>query len=347
MLVAMDRPGSTGPPLVVTADADLLAELMRLCAAASVTPVVVSDAARARADWWRASCVLVGSDLADGVAGLGSGRRDDVVLVTARPESADLWRHGVAIHAEHVVVLPDGERWLVDRLADSVDERRPRALTLGIVGGCGGAGASTLAAALSLRAAREGHDVLLIDADPLGGGIELVLGCEAASGLRWPEVAATQGRVRATALREALPEAEGIAVLSWDRAEVTDVEPSTMRAMVTAGQRGADLVVVDLPRRFDDAVVEAVALSDTVLLVCTGDVRAAASAERQLQRLRVLCGDIRLVVRRSHRWRCGCRRLRRQRRSATGGSGSQPTRDQPRGQRRSRAAGSRSIRWAM
>jgi len=38
-----------------------------------------------------------------------------------------------------------------------------------------------------------------------------------------------------------------------------------------------------------------------LLVVCTGDVRAAASAERQLESLRLLCGDIRLVVRRCDR----------------------------------------------
>ena len=92
-----------------------------------------------------------------------------------------------------------------------------------------------------------------------------------------------------------------MAVLSWDRGAAVGVEPATMRAMVGAGQRGSDLVVVDLPRSLDPAAVEAVSLVDTLLVVCTGDVRAAASAERQLESLRLLCGDIRLVVRRCDR----------------------------------------------
>ena len=51
-------------PLVVTRDVELRDELLRLCAAAAVTPDVVDDAALARRDWLVASCVLVGADCA-------------------------------------------------------------------------------------------------------------------------------------------------------------------------------------------------------------------------------------------------------------------------------------------
>jgi secretion/DNA translocation related CpaE-like protein len=295
----MEPQAATGQPLVITADEALLADLMRLCAAANATPQVVADPDEARADWWRAPCVLVGSDRAEDVAGRAFQRRSDVWLVSRDAESAALWRLGVEIGADRVVLLPVAQGWLVERLSDAVDTPTARALTVGVVGGRGGAGASTLAAGLALRAARANRRVLLIDADPLGGGIELLLGCEAAGGLRWPEVAATQGRVTATALREALPGADGVAVLSWDRGDESHVEPAAMRAMIGAGQRGSDVVLIDLPRRLDDAAVEAVVLSDVVLLICTGDVRVAASAERQLATLRLLCGDIRLVVRQS------------------------------------------------
>ncbi len=294
----MERLPPAGPPLIVTADAGLLADLMRLCAAASVSPEVISDPAQARGQWWRAVCVIVGDDVSDAVAELELPRRNDVLLVTSHPESPEVWRRGMAVRADRVVALPQGQDWLVSRLADFVDGRGARALTVGLVGGCGGAGASTLAAGLALRAARDGHRVLLIDADPLGGGIELLLGCEEADGLRWPEVAATQGRVSASALRDALPGADGVAVLSWSHGTAAEIEPATMRAMVSAGQRGSVLVVIDLPRALDVAAAEAVGLLDTLLLVCTGEVRVAASAQRQLASLRLLCGDIRLVVRR-------------------------------------------------
>lgn len=307
----MDPTPVGGAPLLVTADVDLTDELLRLAAAAGVTPQVLTDPERARGHWWRAACVVVGADSAEQVAALGLGRRADVWLVarvaastaSASPNAdgvpAELWRLGVVIHADHVVTLPDGQDWLVRHLSDAVDAPSERAVTMGLIGARGGAGASTLAAALALQAARDAKAVLLVDADPLGGGIELVMGCESSTGLRWPEVAATQGRVGAGALREALPVVDGVSVLSWDRGDARSVEPDTMRAMVDAGRRGFDLVVLDLPRRLDDAAVEACASADILLLVCTADVRAAAGAGRQLGLLRTLCGDLRLVVRRS------------------------------------------------
>ncbi len=294
----MERPSPAGP-LVVSGDAGLVADLMRLCAAASVTPQLVDDPGQARSVWWRASCVLVGADRADAVANLAPGRRDGVVLVAREPESVDVWRLAMAVRAERLALLPTAQTWLVELLTDTVDGSGGRAATVAVIGGRGGAGASTLAACLALRAAKSGLSALLVDADPLGGGIELLLGCESAHGLRWPEVAATQGRVSAAALREALPDVDGVAVLSCGRAEPSSVDPVTMRVMLGAAQRGSDLVLVDVPRRLDEAAMEAVVVADTVLLLCTGDVRVAASAERQLIMLRLLCGDIRLVVRRT------------------------------------------------
>jgi len=297
MLAGMERVTASGPTLIVTDDPDLLEQLLRLCAASSVTPDVIGDPAAARRTWWQAPCVLVGEDRADEVARLDLGRRPDVVLVAAGPESTQVWRRGVAIRADHVAVLPQAQAWLVERLTDSIDGSAGVATVLGVIGARGGAGASTLAAALASSAARRGGRPLLVDADPLGGGIELVLGCEGVPGLRWPEVASTQGRVSAVALRAALPEVGDVAVLSWDRGDTTTVDPSTMRAMLAAGQRGAGLVVIDLPRRLDDPAVDAVTMTDTLLLVCPTDVRAAAAAGRLLGGLRTLCADLRLVVR--------------------------------------------------
>lgn len=293
----MDGTPLTGPPLIVTADADLLDELLRLCAAAAVTPEVVDDPGAARRLWWQAAAVLVGSDRAAAVAAQGLGRRDGVVLVCTGPATSTVWQRGVELHADQVVVLPDGQSWLVDQLSDTADGAASPAVTVGVIGGNGGAGASTFAAALALTAAKQGEDALLVDADPLGGGAELVVGCEEVDGLRWREVSATQGRVSGAAFRSALPTVDGLAVLSWGRGEHTPADPATMRAMLGAGQRGSDLVVVDLPRRLDDAATEALLASGGLLMVATADVRAVASTARMLRTLRTLCTDIRLVVR--------------------------------------------------
>ncbi|MGI8578401.1 MAG: septum site-determining protein Ssd [Nocardioidaceae bacterium] len=294
----MERVLAGGPPLIITADQDLLDGLLRLCAAAAVTPQVISDAAKARAGWWQASAIVVGEDRADDIARLGLSRRDGVALVSNRLESPRLWQQGIAVRADHVVVLPADQSWLIEWLSNAVDGGDRQATTVSLIGARGGAGASTFAAALALTAAKRRMRALLIDADPLAGGIELVLGCEQDQGLRWPEVAATQGRVSASAFRSALPEIDGLAVLSWDLGDQLHTDPDTMRSMLSAGQRGAELVVVDLPRRLDDAASEALLGSDVLLMVITCDVRAVAGANRMLAMLRTRCADIRLVARR-------------------------------------------------
>ena len=283
-------------PLIVTVDQDLLDQLLRLCAAASVTPDVLGEAVRARQPWARASAVLVGDDQAVAVARLGLARRDHVVLVSQARDPAPLWPLAVELRADDVAVLPAGQARLIERLSDLADGAATAA-TVGVIGGCGGAGSSTLAAGLAMTAAKEGLRALLVDADPRGGGVELTVGCEDSPGLRWPEVAAAGGRVSASAFRAALPSLGALSVLSWDRAEAEQTDPPTMRAMVSAAQRCSDIVVVDLPRWLDDAASEALLLCDVLVLVATSDVRGVASARGTIDTLRRHCGDIRLVVR--------------------------------------------------
>ena len=89
--------------------------------------------------------------------------------------------------------LPGAEALLVDRLAAAATGRRGAA-TVAVVGGRGGAGASTLACALARDGGSSAGAVMLVDADPLGGGLDLLLGAEGVPGLRWPDLAEARGR---------------------------------------------------------------------------------------------------------------------------------------------------------
>lgn len=287
----------TSDPLVVSRDPDLLDDLLRLSAAAAASLDVTVDPGVLRRSWNRAPWVLVAEEMAPLLAALDLPRRNDVVLVGRAPESPSLWRHAVSIRADQVVVLPDAQDWLVERFGSAADSSGRRAVGVGVIGARGGAGASTLAASLGLSAARRGLAAVLIDADRLGGGIDLLLGCEETAGMRWPQVARTRGRVSAPALRTALPSADGLAVLSWDRSGETPVPASMVRDMVAAARRGSDLVLVDLPRQADAACAEVVSALDFMLLVATPDVRTAASAGPLARHLQQHCGDVRLVVR--------------------------------------------------
>ena len=292
-------PNATPPnrPLVVTADPDLLDDILRLAAAAGVDVDVAPDPVAARHGWSRAPLVLVGDDLSVLLASAGARRRDDVVLVGRDLDDATIWQRACSVAAEHVALLPDAEPWLIARLADAVDGGGPRGLTIGVVGGRGGAGASTLAAALAVTAMRSGRRAMLIDADPYGGGADLLFGGEHAAGLRWPDVSTASGRIGGQELRDSLRCMGELAVLSCDRGDPLELPAGAMASVLAAAARVCDVVVVDLPRRFDDATQVALSGSDLVLLVVPAEVRAAAAAARIAAGLTQVCDDVRLVVR--------------------------------------------------
>ncbi|MFF5127703.1 septum site-determining protein Ssd [Streptomyces syringium] len=287
--------GRPGGPLVVTEDEGLLDDLLRLCAAAGAVPEVAQGMPARRGSWDSAPLVLVGDDCAARLA--GAVRREGVVLVGRDQDDPGVWQRAVGIGARNVVLLPDGESWLVDRIADAVEGVGRPALTVGVIGGRGGAGASTLACALAVGAARAGRRTMLIDGDPLGGGLDVLLGGEKAEGLRWPAFADSRGRVAGRALEEALPELHSLRVLSWDRGDCLAVSSDAMRAVLAAARRRGGAVVVDLPRRLDDAAVEALEQMDVGLLVVPAELRAVAAAHRVASLVGMVLSDLRLVTR--------------------------------------------------
>ncbi|MBW8701900.1 Septum site-determining protein MinD [Streptomyces sp. MBT84] len=287
--------GRRSGPLIVTEDAELLDDLLRLCAAAGARPEVHPGVPAHRGSWEAAPLVLVGDDAARRVR--GAARRRGVVLVGRDQDDPGVWRRAVEIGADHVLVLPDGEQWLVDRIADVAEGVGRPALTVGVIGGRGGAGASTLACALAVTSAREGRRTLLVDADPLGGGLDVLLGGETAEGLRWPAFAASRGRVGGGALEESLPKLHALRVLSWDRGDTVAVPPQAVRAVLAAARRRGGAVVVDLPRRVDEGVVEVLAQVDVGVLVVPAELRAVAAARRVASAVGMVLGDLRIAVR--------------------------------------------------
>ena len=168
--------------------------------------------------------------------------------------------------------------WLAD-----VAEGLELARTVAVVGARGGVGASTFAATLAVRAARRAP-TFLVDADPLGGGVELVIGSEHVDGLRWPDVALTDGRITASTLRGRASGASGrhrpvVVTRTGD-----DVAAATMQSMVAAAARSFRHIVVDLPRTLDTAAGAALSTADTVVLVGADDVRSVAGTGARCRR---------------------------------------------------------------
>jgi secretion/DNA translocation related CpaE-like protein len=282
-------------PLVVTADPELLDDLLRLAAAGGTEVAVAADPPAARARYATAPLVVIGADQVAACLRARLPRRPRLFVVGRRELAAEVWEAGYLLAAENICTVPAGEPWLVDRFAERLD--RPFGRVVAVIGGRGGAGASILAGGLAVTAVAAGHRTLLVDADPLGGGLDLLLGWEQVDGLRWSALNEAGGRVDAPALLQALPHRGDLVLLSFARDEAPAVPGEAMAATLDAGRRGRDVIVVDLPRQLDDAAVLALQAADRAVLIVPAELRAAASAARVARMVAVHRDDLALVVR--------------------------------------------------
>jgi secretion/DNA translocation related CpaE-like protein len=282
-------------PLLVTDDADLLDDLLRLAAAADAEPDVAPSPGGAAPLWRSAPLVVVGADCAGTLPGI-LPRRSGLVLVGRDSSDTGLWRNAVAAGAEHVAFLPEAEPWLVTRLADSVGSTAAAGLVVGVIGARGGAGATSLSVALSLAAGRTSRRTLLVDADPYGGGIDLALGAECVSGSRWADLA-SDGPLSVESLVSSLPRCGEVTVLAWSRESPPAIPAPVVSSVLATARRGSDLVVVDLPRCFGEASLVALDAADVVLEVCPAEFRAAVAGHRIAETVGSYVEDVRLVVR--------------------------------------------------
>jgi secretion/DNA translocation related CpaE-like protein len=268
----------------MVSDTELLDALLRMAAAAGCELVRAADPPQARRHWTDAPLVLLDAAAARMCADSGLPRRRGVVVAVRGAPPPAVWEQAVAVGADNVVSLPEAEAWLVAALAEAAEGGRGGGAVLAVVGGRGGAGASVLAVAVAVTAVRAGERVMLVDCDPLGGGLDLVLGAEDLGGLRWPGLDVGGGRVPATALHAALPAptVDGggeLAVLSCDRT-AHGPSPTAVTSVLESGRRAGETVVCDLPRYPTDAAVAALGAADLTVLVVPADVRSCAAAAR-------------------------------------------------------------------
>ena len=264
-------------PLVVSSDEKLIDDLLRLLAAVGTEPELATGGPALRRAHRSAPLVLVGADALDGGAVRALPRRPGLIVVSGRELPPAQWAAAVEVGAERVAVLPADETWLLSRSAAAVRSPVDRGRLIVVGGSCGGAGASTVATAVALAAA---PGVLLVDADPWGGGLDLLLGAERSEGLRWPDLTGLRGRVAGDALLAALPELAGVHVLAASRTAPGPVPDEALTAVVEAARAIGRSAVVDLPRLVGHgSPAEAVlADADLAVLVVPARLRAVTAA---------------------------------------------------------------------
>ena len=283
----------SGGVLSVIDDGGLRADVDRIAAAVGSRVVHASEPSSHKV-WRAASAVVLDATAVGRCAHLGMPRRDRAYLVHRIDLTPDQWRDSIALGVRRVLRFPEQETELAAEFSDAGESSRRvrRGPTVAVLGGRGGAGASVFAAALAMTAG----EALLVDLDSWGGGLDLVLGGESLSGLRWPDLTLQGGRVSYASLREALPSRDGVTLLSSGRA-AHDIDAGAAASVLDAGSRGGATVVCDLPRRTSPVVDVALSVADLVVLVTCADVRSCAAAAAVGAWLASVNPNVGLVVR--------------------------------------------------
>ncbi|TDQ04747.1 septum site-determining protein Ssd [Labedaea rhizosphaerae] len=293
---------TTNRAVVCVRDPDLLDTVLRVAAAASCTVDRAPDAVAARRDAHGARLVVLDPSAAAEWHAARLPAHHGVVLVCPQDHPGTVYKSAVDLGAARVIRLPVGEGDLVEEFADAAEGRsRSPGVVIAVVGGRGGAGASVFAAALGLAALHRGHNVFLVDCDPHGSGVDLVLGADSLDGARWSDLRIEAGRVSAAALRRALPtmgrgkaELTVLACRSHERGPTT---AAAVTAVVEAGLRAGYTVVCDLPRTIGERESAVLARSAMAVLVVPVDVRSCSAARGLAAKLRDRTDNVQLVAR--------------------------------------------------
>ncbi|KDN16382.1 septum site-determining protein Ssd [Amycolatopsis rifamycinica] len=284
-------------PLVIAADETVLDEILRVAAVAGCEVDRAPDLTAARGNWARAPLVVLDEEAVRQPPVLP--RRRGILLICKGSPAPGTWEHAFRAGVERVISLPDEETELAATFADIVETPAEQpGLVLGVVGGRGGAGASVFAATLGLAAAGDPGGALLLDCDPLGGGLDVLLGVEKLPGARWPDVRLS-GRASLASLAADLPKRRhrgGSLPVLASGPEGKGPQVESLSAILSAGHRSGTTVVCDLPRTLDEAAKEVLLRADLVLLLVPLEFRACLAAKKVLNGLSEVTARIGLVT---------------------------------------------------
>ncbi len=282
---------------LVTDSAELRAAVSLISGRDSpVRCVPVSQLPRAWAD---AELVALGLDSLTLARTMVTARnRPDRVAVIAdgfQNTGDSAWLPGVPLFT-----LPEARddvgRWL------AADEAL--APVVAIVGGRGGAGATTAAVAVARAAARRAGSSVLLDVDPLGGGVDLALGAESVAGPRWPDLAELTAAITPRWLLSAMPTVDGVSFVSHARrggaarpGSGSAVDDAVVATVVDTCAAAVPVVVLDLARPGSTAALVALSRCTTLVVVVPAEVRACAAAAAVLAEYGAGTADVRVLVR--------------------------------------------------
>ena len=223
-------------------------------------------------------------------ASVAAGAPPLLVVTSEQVVTTSAWRSALASGARALLQLPADSEQLLSHLSE-LSRPRSDSTVIGVAAGHGGAGASSFAARLA-AAARPDGPVVLVDGDPLGGGLDLLVEHGGAAGVAWSDLEGL-GSQDGTALREGLPVVDEVALLV--AGDGPGPQASALSRALTALAPGGGTVVVDLSASLVAAAAEHL---DRLLLVTTATDHAVRATARRLDIWPLPAGLVSVVVRR-------------------------------------------------
>ncbi|GCD40822.1 hypothetical protein [Streptomyces paromomycinus] len=270
------------PVLLVTEDHDLRDHITWLADPVPVlatTPQSLTDQ-----QWHDAYLVLVGDRSATALAEQHPAHRDRVIVVGHDPDDAQVWERSDSLDASTVMVLPYDQATLRRRVLYAERGSDPTC-TVAVLSGCGGAGGTLFATAVAMAARRAHHRVALMDADPVGRALQLLL----------EEVATHQAP---DAFDGPGDEAAPLVCATRPVGVCGGIDPEDYLPVLHFLQADQDIVVVDAPRGPSDAAAALLEHSDLTLIVVPDTQHGIASAARVLDWVTGFASRTAIVVRR-------------------------------------------------
>lgn len=224
--------------VLVTRDSALIDVVSATALALGTSVAVASGRDELRSLWPDARVRLVGVDMITRAAEME--QRNGGTWVVGQPDALLL-----AASAElgaPALALPQSSPRLAEILARG-REPEPSAAVVALVGGSGGVGTSSLAVATALLAAERGRRVAAVELARCGGGLDLMMGLEAAAGLRWGDLGDVTGELGR--LDQQLVSGDGVALLSLSRGPYSSPTRDALEAVMRSLGRHTALIVVD------------------------------------------------------------------------------------------------------
>jgi pilus assembly protein CpaE len=167
-----------------------------------------------------------------------------------------------------------------------------------ILGARGGVGATSIAISTAWSMAKDKRQrIVLLDLDLHFGSLALSLDLEPGRGLR--EILTNPSRVDSLLVRSAMSKAsEGLRILAAEEPldDIPALDPAGLDALLADLANATDWVVIDVPRTMDAVSRRALAVADTIGIVCELTLPAMRDTQRLLSMIGTMRPDARTMV---------------------------------------------------